>query len=62
MFFLINSIIKINAFDGKYVVLAGSGSGKTKVLVERTAILILEGKARDGLLSCQTKVILKTYH
>ena len=37
MVFLINSIIKINAFDGKYVVLAGSGSGKTNVLVERTA-------------------------
>ena len=44
---LINSIIKINAFDGKYVVLAGAGSGKTKVLVERTAKLILECKAKD---------------
>ena len=37
----------INAFDGKYVVLAGAGSGKTKVLVERTAKLILDGHAKD---------------
>ena len=37
----------INAVDGKYVVLAGAGSGKTKVLVERTAKLILDGHAKD---------------
>ena len=45
----------INAFDGKYVVLAGAGSGKTKVLVERTAKLILEGKAKDE------EIMLVTY-
>ena len=45
----------VNATDGKYVVLAGAGSGKTKVLVERTAKLILEGKAKDE------EIMLLTY-
>ena len=45
----------VNSFDGKYVVLAGAGSGKTKVLVERTAKLILEGKVKDE------EIMLVTY-
>ncbi len=45
----------VNAINGKYVVLAGAGSGKTKVLVERTAKLILEVKIKDE------EIMLVTY-
>ena len=48
MLHLTNEQLKaINATFGKYVVFAGAGSGKTRVLVERTARLIKENYAKD---------------
>lgn len=42
----------VNSLDGPLLILAGAGSGKTRVLTYRTANLILKGKARlDEILA-----------
>ncbi|MFW5681003.1 MAG: ATP-dependent helicase, partial [Pseudomonadota bacterium] len=44
----------VTAPDGPLLVLAGAGTGKTRVLTTRLAHLLLEGRARPGEVLCVT--------